>query len=89
MTILLAGGTVAQPPPGQQHLGGADGRDDRLPEEVPPQDQQLHRDPGHQQQAGQVPGASPGRAPATISAAAASCGTATPISNATPGSTIR
>jgi hypothetical protein len=34
----------------------ADARDDRLQEEVPPQDQQLHRDPGDQQQAGQVPG---------------------------------
>jgi hypothetical protein len=46
--------------PGQQHLGGADARDDRLQEEVPPQDQQLYRDPGHQQQAGQVPGGEPG-----------------------------
>ena len=47
----LVPGTGDDPPgslpaPGQQHLGDADARDDRLQEEVPPQDQQLHRDPG-------------------------------------------
>jgi hypothetical protein len=30
------------PAPGEQDLGGADAGDDRLQEEVPPQDQQLH-----------------------------------------------
>jgi hypothetical protein len=43
----------ALPAPREQDLGGADARDDRLQEEVPPQDQQLHRDPGDQQQADQ------------------------------------
>jgi hypothetical protein len=61
----LVPGTGDDPPgslpaPGEQDLGGADAGDDRLKEEVPPQDQQLYRDPCDQEQAGQVPGGQPG-----------------------------